>query len=165
MGWEQTSVSQCFQLLIVYCGGAEHTVRGVLQSSWRLADRRASGTRESGGGLENGSGEVKKAAEKRTAWMEGTKVSSWKHRVMRKVTKSRFPSLLFYPLPSSSAYFLSSKLLNVVGQRALSRGGWDIWPAQISRLPLFKKPPLVSRLTRPGSCVSLAHAVRTQREK
>lgn len=107
----------------------------------------------------------KKAAEKRTAWMEGTKVSSWKHRVMRKVTMSRFPPLLFCPLPSSSAYFLSSKLLNVVGQRALSRGGWDIWPAQISRLPLFKKPPLVSRLTRPGSCVSLAHAVRTQREK
>lgn len=165
MGWEQTSVSRCFQLLIVYCGGAEHTVRGVLQSSWRLADRRASGTRESGGGLENGSGEVKKSSRKADC-LDGRHQSKFlETQSNEKSNKVAFSPLLFYPLPSSSAYFLSSKLLNVVGQRALSRGGWDIWPAQISRLPLFKKPPLVSRLTRPGSCVSLAHVVRTQREK
>lgn len=105
MGWEQTSVSRCFQLLIVYCGGAEHTVRGVLQSSWRLADRRASGTRESGGGLENGSGEVKKSSRKADC-LDGRHQSKfWKHRVMRKVTKSRFPPLLFCPLPSSPSPF------------------------------------------------------------
>lgn len=57
MGWEQTSVSQCFQLLTVYCGGAES--HGDPQSSCGAVDRRTAGTQERCGGLENGSGEVK----------------------------------------------------------------------------------------------------------
>lgn len=57
VGWEQTSVSQCFQLLTVYCGGPD--TRGDPQSSCGPADTQTSGTRERQGGLENGSGEVK----------------------------------------------------------------------------------------------------------
>lgn len=67
MGWEQTSVTQCLQLLT-----DSHIDP---QSSCGAADRQAAGTEERCGGLENGSGEVKKTAEKRTVWMKGTKVS------------------------------------------------------------------------------------------
>lgn len=84
------SVSSSWQFL-----AAGQTARREPRSSCGPEDTRTSGTRERCGGLENGSGEVKKkkkkTAEERTVWMNGTKVSYSLHTGEareKKVTKS-----------------------------------------------------------------------------
>lgn len=159
------SVTQCFQLLTVYCGEAD--TQKDPQSSCRPAGRLTTGTRERCAAGVWKMGAVKwKTAKKLTVWMKGTKVSYSEHRLARS-SESR---TVFYSSKVSPFLFVRKCLLNLrlsansFRDRKAADQRTAVVRSDFTFASVFKKPPLVSRLNWPDSRVSLPHFIKTEKK-